>query len=48
MLRDILEMLKVVNGETERIRIAQGKHELPENLKDAYKQIKRELKWERK
>lgn len=48
MIQNILEMLKIANGETENIRIAQGKYKLPETLKDAYNQIKTEIKWARK
>lgn len=48
MIANILEMLKIANGETENIQIAQGKYKLPETLKDTYKQIKTEIKWARK
>ena len=29
MIKNILELLKIVDGETETIRIAQGKYKLP-------------------
>lgn len=45
MLKNILDLLKVVDGETERIRIAKGKHELPETFKGTIKQFKKEMKW---
>jgi len=45
MIKNILELLKYVNGETEAIRIAQGKHKLPTTLKDGYKTIKNNIKW---
>ena len=45
MIKSILDLLQLVNGETENIRIAQGKYKLPETLKEGYKQIKRDLKW---
>ena len=48
MIQNILEMLKIANGETENIRIAQGKYKLPETLKDTYNQIKTEIKWRQK
>ena len=48
MMQNILEMLKIANGETENIRIAQGKYKLPETLKETYKQIKTEIKWQKK
>ena len=33
MIKNILELLKYANGETENIRIAQGKHKLPTTLR---------------
>ena len=48
MLQNILELLQIANGETERIRIAQGKYKLPETFKEGVKQIKNEYKWEKK
>jgi hypothetical protein len=48
MLQNILELLQIANGETERIRIAQGKYSLPTTFKGTYKQIKTEIKWQRK
>jgi hypothetical protein len=47
MIKNILELLKVVDGETELIRIAQGKYKLPQSFKETYKQIKREVKWQK-
>lgn len=48
MIKEILELLKHANGETENIRIAQGKHKLPTNLKEGYKALKQEIKWHKK
>jgi len=48
MIENILELLKHANGETENIRIAQGKNKLPISLKDGYKALKQEIKWHRK
>jgi hypothetical protein len=48
MIENILELLKHANGETENIRIAQGKNKLPISLKDGYKAIKQEIKWQKK
>jgi len=45
MIKLILENLKYANGETEDIRIAQGKYKLPTTLKQGYKALKQELKW---
>ena len=46
MIRLILDSLRYVNGETENIRIAQGKYKLPTTLKESYKALKQELKWQ--
>ena len=48
MIENILELLKDANGETENIRIAQGKNKLPISLKDGYKALKQEIKWQKK
>jgi len=45
MLQSIVELLRIVKGETEYIRIAQGKYYLPNNLKGAFNQIKTEIRW---
>ena len=47
MIQNILELLKYANGETENIRIAQGKYELPSGLMGAGKKIKRETGWKK-
>lgn len=48
MIKLILDSLKYANGETENIRIAQGKNKLPISLKDGYKALKQEIKWQKK
>ena len=48
MIKNILDLLKYAKGETENIRIAQGKYKLPLTLKDGYKAIKQEIKWQKK
>ncbi len=45
MIRNILELSKYTNGETENIRIATGKNKLPETIKGGIKQIKKELSY---
>ena len=45
MLKLILNMLDQANGETENIRIAQGKNKLPITLKDGVKTLKTQSKW---
>ena len=47
MLQNILELLKFAKGETENIRIAQGKYELPSGLMSTGKKIKREAGWKK-
>lgn len=46
MIQDILQLLKHANGETENIRLAQGKNELPKGLKGVFVKFKRERKWQ--
>lgn len=46
MIKNILDLLKFAKGETENIRIAQGKHKLPMTLKEGYKAFKQNIKWE--
>jgi len=48
MLQNLIDSLEQVKGDTENIRIAQGKYYLPETFKGAVKQIKQELKWQEK
>ena len=48
MIKNILELLKYAKGETENIRIAQGKYKLPTTIKDGYKALKQEIKWQKK
>ena len=47
MIKNIIDLLKIVDGETETIRIAQGKYKIAETFKEGYKQIKREIKWQK-
>ena len=46
MIKLIIESLKYANGETENLRIAQGKYKLPITIKEGYKALKQELKWQ--
>jgi hypothetical protein len=46
MIKEILDILELADGETENIKIAQGKYKLPETLKEGLKQIKNEYKWQ--
>ena len=45
MIKLIIEGLKYAKGDTELIRIAQGKHKLPTTLKEGYKALKQEIQW---
>ncbi len=47
MIKNILDLLHIVKGETENIKIAKGKYKLPTSIKETYKQIKNEIKWQR-
>ena len=38
MIKNILDLLKLLNGDTENIRIAQGKYKLPETFSEGFKQ----------
>ena len=40
MIKNILDLLQEVKGETENIRIAQGKYALPTSVKYSYKLMK--------
>tara|TARA_R100000995_G_C3467200_1_gene116347 strand:- start:841 stop:990 length:150 start_codon:yes stop_codon:yes gene_type:complete len=47
MIRNLIELLPYAKGETENIRIAQGRYKMPETIKEGYKQLKQEI-WQRK
>tara|TARA_R100001086_G_scaffold213499_1_gene129434 strand:+ start:4854 stop:4997 length:144 start_codon:yes stop_codon:yes gene_type:complete len=47
MIKNILDLLPYAQGETENIRIAQGKYKFPESVKEAYNNFKKEL-WQNK
>ena len=46
MIKLILDSLRYANGETENIRIAQGKYKLPRTLREGFKALKKEIKWQ--
>tara|TARA_R100001440_G_scaffold75231_1_gene101937 strand:+ start:42 stop:188 length:147 start_codon:yes stop_codon:yes gene_type:complete len=48
MIQNILQLLQFANGETENIRIAQGKYAIPKTIKGVIKQFKNEMKWPNK
>jgi len=47
MIKNIIEVLQFAKGETENIRIAQGKYKLAETFKEGYKQTKNKLNGEK-
>ena len=48
MIKNIIDLLQVAKGETENIRIAQGKYLFPKTFGGALKGFKKELKWLKK
>ena len=48
MIVNIIDLLEFANGETENIKIAQGKYQLPTTFKKGIEQIKNEIKWQKK
>ena len=46
MLKNIIDLLQIVNGETENIKFAQGSKYLPDNWKAGLKIAKRMANWE--
>lgn len=48
MIKTILDLLEYANGETENIRIAQGKYHLPLSIKEAIKTKVKQNKWQEK
>lgn len=45
MIKIILSALKIAQGETKNIQIAQGKNKLPTTIRQGWKQFKQEIKW---
>ena len=41
MIKNIIDLLQVVNGGSENIRIAQGRYALPKDMKGAFRLIKK-------
>tara|TARA_B110000285_G_C14873911_1_gene490562 strand:+ start:107 stop:259 length:153 start_codon:yes stop_codon:yes gene_type:complete len=44
MIKNIIDLLQVVKGETDNIRFAQGSNALPKNLRGAVRLIKKTIK----
>ena len=47
MLKAILDLLQYAHGETENIKIAQGKYQLPLSVKEAIKTKVKEKQWKK-
>tara|TARA_R110000782_G_scaffold170876_1_gene262602 strand:- start:4 stop:147 length:144 start_codon:yes stop_codon:yes gene_type:complete len=47
MIKNIIELLSVVEGETELIRIAKGKYKLAETFSEGFKQTKEQKRWKK-
>ncbi|QDP60745.1 MAG: hypothetical protein Unbinned3528contig1000_25 [Prokaryotic dsDNA virus sp.] len=47
MINEIIQLLEYAKGETENIRIAQGKYRLPNSFKEGYRQLKKEVRWKK-
>ena len=47
MIKIIIGALKIAKGETENIRIAQGKNKLPLSISEGWKQFKQQIKWKK-
>ncbi len=45
MSKNIIDLIQVVDGETENIRISQGKYKLAETLTEDVKQTNIKLRW---
>tara|TARA_R110000822_G_scaffold145919_8_gene284857 strand:- start:776 stop:949 length:174 start_codon:yes stop_codon:yes gene_type:complete len=48
MLQNIIEVLRYAKGETELIRIAQGKYELPMSFRGLINKVKQDIEWHKK
>ena len=46
MIKNILEMLKHADGETENIKFAQGAKKLSKNFKEGKDKLKKQIRWE--
>ena len=47
-IKNIVDLRPIAKGETERIRVAQGKDELPSNFRGIKTKLKKEAKWSKK
>jgi len=47
MIKIIIAALKIAEGETKNIQVAQGKNKLPTTIREGLKQFKQEIKWKK-
>ena len=47
MIKNIIDLLQIVDGETEAIQIAQGKYKLAESFREGFKQTKEQKRWKK-
>jgi hypothetical protein len=48
MIGQLLELINIIKCNEEYSLIAKGKNKIPETFKEAFKQIKNNIKWQRK
>tara|TARA_R110001583_G_C5497696_1_gene395428 strand:- start:30 stop:176 length:147 start_codon:yes stop_codon:yes gene_type:complete len=48
MIGQLLELINIIKCNEEYSQIAKGKNKIPETFKEAFKQIKNNIKWQRK
>ena len=48
MIKNIIDLLQYVEGETTNIQIARGKYTLPRSIKKAFKKAIIQNKWQKK
>lgn len=48
MIKQILQLLKETDCNTEIVQLAKGKNKFPDSFKEVFKRQKQELKWQKK
>ena len=48
MIGQLIELINITKCNGEYSQIAKGKNKIPETFKEAFKQIKNNIKWQRK
>ena len=47
MIKEILELLKDTDCNTEIVQLAKGKNKFPDSFKEVFKRQKQEIKWKK-